>query len=228
MSPFNADSEINELTSNTRLRKEEAKEFRDDGDIVAAIDTLLGAVATLDGSPLAKDLTLVEVPSPQQKKLAFQLADCLGMLGGNYRRLGELTHALAAFVRGQEIEESEKLEVPSSYNLVNAITLPLEMKTQTPTQLQPALNRAVAAIKRQVDHEERRNDRWAWADLAECQLLLGDLDDAKDSYARMCELGNADTIVSVVAVLRRLKVALESEVQASEALRQAIAWLEVA
>ena len=74
------------------------------------------------------------------------------------------------FTRGRTIEESEKLEVPSSYNLVNAITLPFEMDRQTSLQHENALKRAIAAIQRQVKLEERRNDRWAWADLGECQV----------------------------------------------------------
>ena len=114
------------------------------------------------------------------------------MLGGNYRRLDQFPEALAAFTRGRAIEESEKLEVPSSYNLVNAITLPLEFDRQTALQPEAALalGRAIAAIKWQVRLEERRNDRWAWADLGQCQLLLGDLEGAKTSYERVRELGN--------------------------------------
>lgn len=86
--------------------------------------------------------------------------------------------------------------------------------------------RAIAAIQRQVNLEERRNDRWAWADLGECQLLLGDLEGAKTSYKRVRELGNADTVASVVSVLRRLQKALESDSKAREALKQGIDWVQ--
>ncbi len=226
MTTFNADTEISKLTSIVKLRKEEAKDFRDDADIPSAVEALKDAIAALDRSPLSDQLLETDAPSGPQKKLAFQLADCLGMLGGNHRRLDRFSDALAAFTRGQTIEESEKLEVPSSYNLVNAITLPIEIDRQTSSQQEAALKRAIAAIQRQVKLEERRNDRWAWADLGECQLLLGDLDGAKSSYKRMRELGNADTVTSVVAVLRRLQKAMESDYKASETLRQAIEWLQ--
>jgi tetratricopeptide (TPR) repeat protein len=226
MTNFNAETEISKLTSIARLRKEEAKDFREDGEIKSAIEALEDAIATLDQSPLSNRLLETDAPSDAQKKLAFQLADCLGMLGGNYRRLDNFPEALAAFTRGRIIEESEKLEVPSSYNLVNAITLPLETDRQTSSKQEAALVRAIAAIQRQVKLEERRNDRWAWADLGECQLLLGDLDGAKTSYKRVRELGNADTVASVVAVLRRLQKALESDQKASGALKQGIEWME--
>jgi tetratricopeptide (TPR) repeat protein len=224
---FNAESEIGRLESLAKLRKEEAKDFRDDGDIDSAIKALQDAVGALDESPLSNRLLETDAPSGPQKKLAFQLADCLGMLGGNHRRLDQFPEALAAFTRGRAIEESEKLAVPSSYNLVNAITLPFEIEGQTALQPETtlALERAIAALKRQVTLEERRNDRWAWADLGECQLLLGDLKGAKSSYERVRELGNADTFASVAAVLRRLQKALESDPKASDALKQGIGWM---
>jgi tetratricopeptide (TPR) repeat protein len=226
MTTFNADTEISRLTSLVKLRKEEAKDFRDDGDIPSAIDALEDAIQALDRSPLSDRLLQTDAPSGPQKKLAFQLADCLGMLGGNHRRLDRFAEALAAFTRGRTIEESEKLEVPSSYNLVNAITLPLEIERQSSFQQEAALRRAIAAIQRQVRLEERRNDRWAWADLGECQLLLGDLEGAKTSYKRMRELGNPDTAASVLPVLLRLEKALESDPKVTEALRQGIEWLQ--
>ena len=95
------------------------------------------------------------------------------MLGGNHRRLEQLDRALLAFQDGARIEAADRLEVLSSYNLVNAIVLPIEMKDSTATQQRSALRKAVEAIARQV-HGARRNDRWAWADLGQCQLLLGE------------------------------------------------------
>jgi len=224
MTTFNAETEISRLTSIAKLGKEEAKDFRDDVEIKSAIQALEDAIATLDRSPLSNRLLETDAPSGPQKKLAFQLADCLGM--SNYRRLDQFPEALAAFTRGRAIEEFEKLEVSSSYNMVNAITLPLEIDRQTSLQQEAALVRVIALIQRQVKLEERRNDRWAWADLGECQLLLGDLEGAKTSYKRVRELGNADTFASVVAVLRRLLKALESDPKASEALKQGIEWMQ--
>ena len=65
------------------------------------------------------------------------------------------------------------------------------------------LRKAVSALLRQVDGK-CRNDRWTWADLAQCQRLLGDEADALKSYARVRALGDDDTVASVTAVLERL------------------------
>jgi tetratricopeptide (TPR) repeat protein len=223
---FDAEAEIDSLESMAKVRKEEAKDFRDDGDIKSAIQTLEQAIIVLDRSPLSNRLLDTDAPSAPQKKLAFQLADCLGMLGGNYRRHDQFPQALAAFTRGRIIEESEKLAVPSSYNLVNAITLPLEIDPHALSQQEAALRRAIEAIQRQVASAERRADRWAWADLGECQLLLGDLVGAEVSYLRVRELGNTDTFASVAAILRRLQKSLEPIPEASEALKKGVEWME--
>lgn len=222
---FDDEAEIARLISLAKLKKEEAKDLREDGDVEGAIETLEDVVTTLERSPLSQRLLSMSAPDEPYKKLAFHLADCLGMLGGNYRRLDRRAEAQAAFLRGRAIEESEKLEVPSSYNLVNAITLPIETDGRISADLRAALQRAIAAISRQVIFEERRKDRWAWADLGECQLLLGELKAAEKSYERVRELGNDETRASVVGVLQRLAHALASDARASTALAQAMEWM---
>jgi tetratricopeptide (TPR) repeat protein len=223
MTTFNAEAEIGQLVTQVKLRKEQAKDYRDDGDIDAAVQSLDDAISMLEVSPLYNDLTVTEAPTAPQKTLAFHLADCLGMKGGNLRRLNEFSEALDCFKRGRTYEESKYLNVPSSYNLVNAIVLPLETGTKT-AELQDELTGAVAAIQRQVDGE-RRNDRWAWADLGQCQLLLGDREGAIKSYKRVRELGNAETAESVVAVLRRLARAIEkTERGVADALEEGAAF----
>jgi len=148
------------------------------------------------------------------------------MLGGNHRRLEQLDRALLAFQDGARIEAADRLEVLSSYNLVNAIVLPIEMKDSTATQQRSALRKAVEAIARQV-HGARRNDRWAWADLGQCQLLLGEAGDARTSYARLRSLGDADTLKSVLPVLQRLLDALRGrDDPIADALAQGIAELQ--
>src|SRR4030095_16481609 len=199
---FNAEQEIARLTSRVKLRKEEAKDLREDGDITGAIETLTEAVAALTASPLHENLELAIDATAPQRALAGHLADCLGMIGGNYRRLNRLEEALVAFERGRTYEEAERFQLTSSYNMVNAITLPLEMRSRTTEQQHDALERAVAAINRQVKGP-RRGDRWAWADLGQCQLVLGDLESAEKSYKRVRDLGDDDTLRSLVAVRRR-------------------------
>lgn len=209
MSGLNAEVEIARLVSRTKLRKEEAKDCRDEGDIEGAIRALKNAVETLEASPLAVELEVIGEASQPVKTLAFHLADCIGMLGGNFRRLNRLDEAQACFERGRVYEESPALDVMSSYNLVNAITLPLETGTRQLAEQTNALSQAVTAIDRQVKGD-RRNDRWGWADLAQCQLLLNARDDALRSYRRARDLGDEETVTSMVSVLKRLHAMLRA------------------
>jgi tetratricopeptide (TPR) repeat protein len=200
---LSAEQEVARLVTRAKRDKEGAKFSRDVGDIEGAVTVLEKTVKALESSPLAAGLKTATEPSKPMKDLAAQLADCLGMLGGNYRRLGRLDDAQAAFKRGRVYEESPSLEVMSSYNLVNAITLPLESDAGALEGQTPFIEQAVEVLMRQV-RGERRSDRWAWADLAQCQLLVGDEDGARQSYGRVRDLGDDDTIASVTAVLERL------------------------
>lgn len=195
------------LAARVKARKEEAKDCRDAGDLAGAVEVLAHTVRMLKASPWHASLRDGGTIGAGEKALASHLADCLGMLGGNHRRMNELDAAWAAFEEGSVLERDARLDLASSYNLVNAIALPLEMGRATATALRGALLEAVDALARQV-HGERRDDRWAWADLGQCQLLLGELTAARSSYARMKSLGDADTLRSARPVLQRLHDAL--------------------
>jgi tetratricopeptide (TPR) repeat protein len=192
------------LVARAKRDKEEAKDLRDEGDFAGAVRLLIGTVKALEATPLAEGLETAIEPSRSMCELATEIADCLGMLGGNHRRLGQLVEAQACFERGRRLEESPALGIMSSYNIINAITLPLETDGAALVEQRPKLEAAVAAIGRQV-RGDRRNDRWAWADLAQCQLLLGEQKAALQSYARVRALGDGDTLKSVVTVLERLR-----------------------
>ncbi len=213
------------LAARVKARKEEAKDCRDAGDLAGAVAVLTQTVAMLQASRWYASMSGDAEVGAGEQALAAHLADCLGMLGGNHRRMNALDLALATFVEGSRWERDERLDVQSSYNLVNAIVLPLEMGRSTATAQRRSLRQAIEAIVRQV-HGARRNDRWAWADLGQCQLLLGDVAAARASYARMRSLGDADTLRSALPVLQRLQDALrERDPSIAAALAEGIAGL---
>jgi tetratricopeptide (TPR) repeat protein len=207
MTSYNEEQEAARLVARAKRDKEEAKDLREDNDIAGAIEVLTEAVKAFDESPIVAGIEAAAGASKPLHDVATQLADLLGMLGGNYRRLGQLGEAQACFDRGSRLEGSPLFEIMSSYNLINAITLPIENDPQSLNSQREAMERAVAAIEKQVAGE-RRNDRWAWADLAQCQLLLDRMDDALRSYARVRSLGDDDTFSSVIGVLERLSAAV--------------------
>lgn len=218
-------ADLASVAARVKARKEEAKDCRDAGDLAGAVDVLAQTVAMLKASRWYASMSGDAEVGAGEKALAAHLADCLGMLGGNHRRMNALDLALEAFEDGSRWERDARLDVQSSYNLVNAIVLPLEMGRSTATVQRDGLRQAVEAIGRQV-HGARRNDRWAWADLGQCQLLLGDLPAARTSYARMRSLGDADTLRSALPVLQRLQEALrESDPAIAAALAAGVAEL---
>jgi tetratricopeptide (TPR) repeat protein len=203
-------ADFDRLIAAVKTRKEEAKLYRDDGDYEEAIEVLAEAIAMIDKSGWDEALEAGQEPTADQKTIAWHLADCLGMKGGNHRRLNEVELAMTCFQRGRRYEENARLGVNSSYNLVNEITLPIEQRAKTAVDQQGALQRAVGALERQV-RGDRRVDRWAWADLGECRLLMGDAKGASEAYDRFVELGDLDSTRSAVTVLRRLAEALAEQ-----------------
>ena len=199
--------EIHELLASVKTLKEEAKLYRDDGDYEEAIGVLNEAVTSVENSGW---LTLSREQSAltqDQKELAWHLSDCLGMLGGNYRRINRLSEASTAFQLGSNYEADSRYGVNSSYNLVNAIVLPIEAGESSAASQKEALLRAITVLERQV-LGERRVDRWAWADLATCRLISGDVEGANEAFQRFAELADPTDKGSVTAVLQRISAGL--------------------
>jgi tetratricopeptide (TPR) repeat protein len=201
------DQEASLLLARAKSGKEEAKDLKESGDIKAAVESLNETVDFLSTSALAVGLEHVTEAAKPLRELASQLADCLGMLGGNYKRLKLFEEARHCFERGRAYEESPTLGVMSSYNLVNEITLAIEVGHVALASRHSQIQSAIEVLSRQV-RGERRNDRWAWADLAQCQLLLGDQAAALQSYARARDLGDESSAQSVIGSLNQLGAAV--------------------
>lgn len=204
-------AEADRLTSTSKLRKLQAKNLRDDGDVPSAVRVLLSAIQELESNCLKNWESEIEqmpkVVSAQVQSVAFQLADCIGMLGGNYRRLDQLEDAQVQFNRGSRLEAAPALGIMSSYNTVNAVTLPLKRGTLSVADQTDELRQAVGTIERQV-RGVRRPDRWAWADLGQCYMLLGDVERAIGCYRHALALGDDATVQSIRPVLEQLRAAL--------------------
>jgi tetratricopeptide (TPR) repeat protein len=207
----------------------EAKLHRDDNEYEDAIAELKAAIELIERSGWDGDPTFGMVNG--ENLIASNLADCLGMLGGNLRRLNRLDAALEQFERGRRLEADSQYGINSSYNLVNAITLPIEMAKNTATKQRAALEQAVQTLERQIiktgrGEGKRRQDRWAWADYGQCLLLLGRLDEANKAYSRFKSLGSKENVDSHVTVLHRLRDALaQSDPSVAELISKAIRLL---
>jgi tetratricopeptide (TPR) repeat protein len=159
------------------------------------------------------------------------LAECLGMRGGILRRLGELDDAVASYGEGRRFEQDEEFGKDDSYNLVNALVIPLlkAPRLLDADGVRNELARAIRLLRRQV-RGSRNSDYWAQADLARCLLLAGEYDDAIRALDRFVQLGGLkDAFVTSIQMLRELEESFSAEGRReAPLLTQAIAYLRQA
>ncbi|MFI5010836.1 MAG: hypothetical protein ACHQAY_00665 [Hyphomicrobiales bacterium] len=216
-----------ELITEVEILKNEAKLARDDADYAGAIDALREAIDLTSGwrqgLPAAGELDETD------RKIAWHLADCFGMLGGNYRRSGKVDEAIECFEQGRVYELDARFHVASSYNTVNAIVAPIEAGLRDASSQSGALRAAIKMLEGQIfdpSTASRRLDRWAWADLGQATLLLGDLEASRDAYRRFVELSDAASIKSSRDVLRSLHRSLvEKQDDKASVVEAGIAFL---
>jgi tetratricopeptide (TPR) repeat protein len=193
-----------------KTREAEAKQFKLDGDYQDAIDILGEAIDLIEESGWRERVDSVETPTNEDRDIAAHLAECFGMMGGNYRALPDgLQSALKCFASGGKYEADARFNLESSYSLVNELVIPIEMGTTMAQDLLPNLEKAASVLERQVQGP-RRLDRWAWADLGECRLLAGKLEGAVEAYRRFKELAEPRQIRSARVVLERLAEAVQT------------------
>lgn len=123
----------------------------------------------------------------EESRLAAELADLYGMLGGANRKLGDLVQAAAAYDRGFLYESDPRYGMTNSYNAVNRLVTRILLRPDSLSapdvlrgvsglefvdvpaalaELRPELERQVAG--------RRANDFWAAGDLAFTCALSGD------------------------------------------------------
>jgi tetratricopeptide (TPR) repeat protein len=140
---------------------------------------------------------------------AADKADMLGMRGGLLRRMGRLAEALASYTRGAEIEHDN--ELPVTYNRVNAIKLVLIMGVGTIGGLYDELQGLRVTLESRLSADERvADDAWAWADLGDIRLLLGDDLEAASAYRTFAAKARTDSPAATLSVLGQLVSALEA------------------
>jgi tetratricopeptide (TPR) repeat protein len=119
-----------------------------------------------------------------KEELRRELADCYGMSGGLYRRLGDYENSAKMYEWGRRYERDD------SYNLVNSIVVPILHHPEkldneaTKKDIHDALQIVEAQVK-----EKRRRQWWAWADLGLLSVLADDVNGAIDAYGKFRETG---------------------------------------
>jgi tetratricopeptide (TPR) repeat protein len=163
--------------------KEQARLERSVGHHEQAARLLQSAIAELEGA--------LETSQPdERKRIAAELADLWGTLGGVYKRQENLAAAARAYDAGFQYESDPRFGVHSTYNTLNRLVVRILMRPQSlasPSpqddedvpqklrELRPILEDSVAG--------PRHDDYWAVADLALVDGLLDD-DSGAEAAAR--------------------------------------------
>jgi hypothetical protein len=205
--------------------KSDATYDRDRGHYESAVTDLAGDEGAI--SLLRKGLTS-QLPAEWKTRLGTELADCLGMLGGLYRRWAlsspepqrsaYLKASVEAYHQGFVVEQDPTYHIVGSYNRLNRLVSyillhPESFSKDTPVNkttgeisydIRQELASVESTVKEQLDRPARRRDVWAMADLALVRLLL-DLDTPDLAYADFNAQSPPDqTYESVLATLQPL------------------------
>jgi len=154
----------------------------------------------------------------REQEVRAELADTFGMKGGVYRRENKLAEALSAYKKGLELE---KQGGTSTYNLGNVIAPSIAQDGLSP-EAQPLsdyLARGIEVLSK-ATRSVRRDEWWAWADMAQFLLLAGQPEKAREAYAngrRQAGPSNEDVQrhVSVLLELSRETAKTAPKVSAS-------------
>jgi tetratricopeptide (TPR) repeat protein len=201
-----------DILRNVTLQRRKGDALARAGRVDAAKQAYELAVSLLDGALEGIPISGVEQDSPStgpNVSMAADAADMFGIKGGLLRRMGRLAGALESYRRGAEIEYGHDL--PATYNRVNAIKLALIMGASSINDLRDDMQRLRAALEGRLSTDERvADDAWAWADLGDVRLLLGDDLEAASAYRTFAAKARTDSPTTTLSVLRQLVSALEA------------------
>lgn len=131
-----------------------------------------------------------------------ELGDTLGMKGGVHRRRNELEAALADYQAGVRAEGADS---KSTYNLGNAVLLSILLQPSSIDDgtLHETIDVLLQRLRAQTEGP-RADEWWAWADLAQFELLCG-----QDGAARLALMKGLSTGPSASEFQRPLDVLTE-------------------
>jgi tetratricopeptide (TPR) repeat protein len=209
--------------------KESAKTNRDFGDffealadLKEAIDLLANELAEIErsGSPEG------ELQLLRRQRVAGELADCYGMTGGIFRRLGNLDQALSSYEAGCNYEQNPEFGLVDSYNLTNSLVVQVLADGRSLITLQQEILNAAEVVNKQAE-EKRREQWWAWCDVGVLALLTGNHERAWEAYRRFKEKGAlAKHFDSTIEVLEGIRDSLEPvKPSISQLISEAIEFL---
>ncbi len=198
-----------------------AKTQRKDGNLDTAIELLEQAAGSLESSYSECDRQAA--PTELERRLAAELAETYGLLGGAHRQRDDLANAVAAYGKGRVFEASDRYGLGSTYASLNWVVTSvladpssLDRECDITTELQ-RLRGALA------EHEARLEtfDPWTEGDLALANVLGGaDGEEAWATFLKMAPDYAVGTYAGTVDRLSKLDTSRRPSLQASLAALQ--------
>lgn len=169
------------------------------------------ALATLDEALQRLHALEAEAGSDQRLRSMVQaeLGDTMGMKGGVNRRRDDLQAALADYKAGLDAEGPDS---KSTYNLGNTVLLSILLQ---PSSIDDgSLDGTIATLLQRLQAQTqgpRADEWWAWADLAQFELLSGHVDAARNALMKGLATGpGANELQRPLEVLAEVADKLES------------------
>ena len=141
-------------------RKARDEERFDEADalLTQAIEKLESEFARLQKRP--SDEREKKLPASQEvRRVAAELADCLGSLGGVRRRQGRITEALELYSRGKDLEQDDRYRIANSYNQVQWLVSENPQRSGSAQKRENGVgnrSRDRNSIQADCDHAQRR------------------------------------------------------------------------
>lgn len=144
-----------------------------------------------------------------RNEIAERIANYYGMIGGQYRRDGEIDKAITAYDRGLRYEANPLYKISNSYCLTNSISLRVIQRGKIDGEIRKKTQDAISVINEQVQ-VIRKDDWWARADLGLLYLLNNDPANSEQNFEKFGQKGaRREDYVSVITVLRVLSASLK-------------------
>lgn len=159
----------------------------------------------------------------EQRALAQEFVDVYGARGGFLRRLGEAQAALESYALGADLERRFMLQC--TYNRANEIKYGLLSGLRSLAKLEPEIDALAKELRVGLDGD-RRYDCWAWAELGDLCVLLGDGEGAERAYRSFIEKAKPTVPRTTLDVLGSILQELErSNDERSAAVRRSLEYV---
>lgn len=142
-------------------------------------------------------------PDDLEQRLAHELAETYGLLGGAHRRRGDLGRAIEAYDRGRPIESDHRYALDATYASLNWVVTSL---LADPSRLgDPELTAELGRVRTVLEDRvgaESTFDAWAAGDIALAGALMGE--PGRNAWQRFVERAPADAVKAYERIVTQL------------------------